>query len=149
LGGGVFSARLFKEVREKRGLAYSIHTGLASGDYAAIFTGSTSTKNERALESLHVIEAEIAKLAVERPTEDELEKAKKYLTGSYALQFDSSSKIASQLIVIQRDGYDPSFLDERNRLIGAVTVDDATRVAKRLFGGQKLLVTIVGRPVGA
>jgi zinc protease len=149
LGGGVFSARLFKEVREKRGLAYSIHTGLASGDYAALFTGSTSTKNERALESLHVIEAEIAKLAVEGPTEDELEKAKKYLTGSYALQFDSSSKIASQLIVIQRDGYDPSFLDERNRLIGAVTVDDATRVAKRLFGGQKLLVTIVGRPVGA
>jgi zinc protease len=149
LGGGVFSARLFKEVREKRGLAYSVHSGLASGDHAAIFTGSTSTKNERALESLHVIETEIAKLAVEGPTEDELEKAKKYLMGSYALQFDSSSKIASQLIVIQRDGYDPSFLDERNRLIGAVTVADAKRVAKRLFADQKLLVTIVGRPVGA
>jgi len=149
LGGGVFSARLFKEVREKRGLAYSVHSGLASGDHAAIFTGSTSTKNERALESLQVIEAEIAKLAAEGPTEDELEKAKKYLMGSYALQFDSSSKIASQLIVIQRDGYDPSFLDERNRRIAAVSVDEAKRVAKRLFADQKLLVTIAGRPVGA
>jgi zinc protease len=148
LGGGVFSARLFKEVREKRGLAYSVHSGLASGDHAAIFAGSTSTKNERALESLKVIEDEIAKLASEGPTADELEKAKKYLIGSYALQFDSSSKIASQLIVIQRDGYDPSYLDERNRLIAAVTVEDARRVAKRLFADQKLLVTIVGRPVG-
>jgi zinc protease len=149
LGGGVFSARLFKEVREKRGLAYSVHSGLASGDHAAIFTGSTSTKNERALESLQVIEAEIAKLSAEGPTEDELEKAKKYLIGSYALQFDSSGKIASQLIGIQRDGYEPSFLDERNRLIAAVTVEDAKRVAKRLFADQKLLVTMVGRPVGA
>jgi zinc protease len=148
LGGGVFSARLFKEVREKRGLAYSVHSGLASGDHAAIFAGSTSTKNERALESLRVIEAEIEKLAADGPTADELEKAKKYLMGSYALQFDSSSKIANQLIVIQRDGYDPSFLDERNRLIAAVTTDDAKRVAKRLFAGQKLLVTIVGRPAG-
>jgi zinc protease len=148
LGGGVFSARLFKEVREKRGLAYSVHSGLASGDHAAIFSGSTSTKNERALESLQVIEEEIAKLAAEGPTDDELEKAKKYLMGSYALQFDSSSKIASQLIAIQRDGYDPLYLDERNRMIAAVTIEDAKRVAKRLFAGQKLLVTIAGRPVG-
>ncbi|HEY8579434.1 MAG TPA: pitrilysin family protein, partial [Beijerinckiaceae bacterium] len=92
LGGGVFSARLFKEVREKRGLAYSVHSQLANHDHAALFTGGTSTKNERAAESLEVIEQEIEKLRAEGPTEEELEKAKKYLIGSYALRFDTSTK---------------------------------------------------------
>jgi len=49
---------------------------------------------------------------------------------------------------IQREGFGPSYLDERNRLIAAVTLEDARRVAKRLFADQKLLVTIAGRPVG-
>ena len=94
LGGGVFSARLFKEVREKRGLAYSVYSQLAALAHSAIFSGGTSTKNERAAESLAVIEAEIDKLASEGPTEEELDKAKKYLIGSYALRFDTSTKIA-------------------------------------------------------
>ena len=148
LGGGVFSARLFKEVREKRGLAYSIHTQLATFDHAALFSGGTSTKNERAAESLSVIEAEIAGMAAEGPTDEELDKAKKYLTGSYALRFDSSLKIASQLVHLQTEGFGVGYLDERNKLIEAVTIDDARRVAKRLFGGKGLLVTVVGRPEG-
>ncbi len=65
LGGGVFSARLFKEVREKRGLAYSVHSQLSAHDHAALFSGGTSTKNERAAESLSVIEEEIAKLVAD------------------------------------------------------------------------------------
>ena len=75
LGGGVFSARLFREVREKRGLAYSVYSQLATFDHAALFSGGTSTKNERAIESLVVIEDEIAKLGADGPTEDELDKA--------------------------------------------------------------------------
>ena len=148
LGGGSFSARLFREVREKRGLAYSVHTQLATYDHAALFTGGTSTKNERAAESLSVIEAEIAAMAAEGPTEDELLKAKKYLTGSYALRFDSSLKIASQLVHLQTEGIGVEYLDERNALIEAVTIDDARRVAKRLLAGKGLLVTVVGRPEG-
>jgi zinc protease len=148
LGGGVFSARLFKEVREKRGLAYSVHTSLANWDHASLFSGGTSTKNERAAESLTVIEEEIAKLAADGPTAEELDKAKKYLTGSYVLRFDTSTKICDHLVHLQTEGYPVEYLDERNGLIEAVTLDDAKRVAARLFDGKKLLVAVAGRPDG-
>ncbi len=148
LGGGVFSARLFREVREKRGLAYSVYSQLASFDHLAIFAGGTSTKNERAAESLSVIEEEITKLADEGPSEDELAKAKKYLIGSYDLRFDTSTKIASQLVQLQLEDFDVTYLDQRNDLIEAVTLEDAKRVAKRLFAGKKLLVAVAGRPEG-
>ena len=148
LGGGVFSARLFREVREKRGLAYSVHSQLMTYDHAALFSGGTSTKNERAGESLSVIEDEIRKLAEDGPTEDELDKARKYLIGSYALRFDTSTKIAGNLAHLQVEGYPVEFLDERNNHIAAVTLEDAKRVARRLFLGKKLLVAAAGRPVG-
>jgi len=148
LGGGVFSARLFREVREKRGLAYSVGSQLQVFDHAAVLSGSTSTKNERAAESLMVIEEQIAELAENGPTEDELIKARKYLTGSYALQFDTSTKIASNLTTLQCAGYPVDYLDKRNDYISAVTLEDARRVAVRLFRGKKLLVAAAGRPVG-
>jgi zinc protease len=148
LGGGVFSARLFREVREKRGLAYSVYSQLYVFDHGAMFYGGTSTKNERAAESMAVIEAEIRSLAEDGPSEEELDKAKKYLIGSYALRFDTSNKIAAQLLQIQTDGHGVDYLDERNRLIAAVTMADAKRAAKRLFGDASLLVTVAGRPEG-
>lgn len=148
LGGGVFSARLFREVREKRGLAYSAYSQLAAFDHGAMFIGSTSTKNERAAESMDVIETEIRTLAEKGPSEDELDKAKKYLIGSYALRFDTSTKIASHLTHLQTDGYDVDFLDERNKLIAAVSMDDAQRAAERLLDKGELLVVVAGRPVG-
>ncbi|HXW71091.1 MAG TPA: pitrilysin family protein [Methylocella sp.] len=148
LGGGIFSARLFREVREKRGLAYSVYSQLQTHDHAALFFGGTSTKNERAAESMAVIESEISNLANIGPTEEELEKAKKYLIGSYALRFDTSTKIAGQLLHLQTDGFDASYLDERNKLIAAVTMEGAKRAAHRLFGDGKLLVVVAGQPVG-
>jgi zinc protease len=148
LGGGIFSARLFREVREKRGLAYSVYSQLSTHDHAAMFSGGTSTKNERAAESMAVIEGEILSLANDGPTEEELDKAKKYLIGSYALRFDTSTKIASQLLHLQTDGFGVEYLDERNKLIVAVTMEDAKRAAKRLFGDGKLLVTVAGQPEG-
>jgi zinc protease len=148
LGGGVFSARLFKEVREKRGLAYSVHSQLASYRHTATFVGGTSTKNERAAESLSVIEEEIGKLAKDGPTADELDKAQKYLIGSYDLRFDTSTKIAGQLVRLQIENLPVTYLDERNALVAAVTLEDAHKVARRLFEGKKLLVAVAGRPVG-
>jgi len=148
LGGGVFTARLFNEVREKRGLAYSVYSHLNEYDKCAMLVGGAATKNERARESLEVIQRQFADLANEGPTEDELDKARKYLTGSYALRFDTSTKIAGQLVNLQLDGFEPSYLDERNGRIDAVTLDDARRVAKRLLGDGELLVSIAGRPQG-
>ncbi len=148
LGGGVFSARLFREVREKRGLAYSVYSQLVAQDHAAMLLGGTSTKNERAAESMQVIAAEIRNLSEVGPSEEELDKAKKYLIGSYALRFDTSTKIAAHLARLQTEGYGVDYLDERNRLIAAVTLEDAKRAAKRLFGDGSLLVAVVGRPQG-
>ena len=148
LGGGIFSARLFREVREKRGLAYSVYSQLIALDHGAMMTGGTSTKNERARESMDVIAAEIRSLAEDGPTEEELDKAKKYLIGSYALRFDTSTKIASQLVHLQLDGYGVEYLDERNARIAAVTMADAKRAATRVFGEGDLLVAVAGRPDG-
>ncbi|MGA3302032.1 MAG: pitrilysin family protein [Methylovirgula sp.] len=148
LGGGIFSARLFREVREKRGLAYSVYSQLVTFDHGAMLSGGTSTKNERAAESMEVIKHEIQSLAEAGPTADELDKAKKFLIGSYALRFDTSTKIAGQLVHLQTEGYDVDFLDERNRLIAAVTMDDAKRAAARLLDKGELLVVVAGRPEG-
>jgi zinc protease len=148
LGGGAFTSRLWQEVREKRGLTYSVFSTLATAEHSPSFIGATSTKNERAAESLNVIEAECARLAAEGPTAEELDKAKKYLVGSYALRFDTSTKIAGHLLQLQREGFDASYLDRRNAEVEAVTLEDARRVAGRLIGDAKLLVAVVGRPDG-
>lgn len=148
LGGGSFTSRLWQEVREKRGLTYSVYSALAVAAHSPTLFGSTSTKNERAGEALRVIEAEFARMEEQGPTAEELDKAKKYLIGSYDLRFDSSTKIAGHLLQLQRDGFGPEHLDRRNAEVEAVTLDDARRVAKRLIGDGALLVTIVGRPEG-
>jgi len=147
LGGGSFSSRLYREIREQRGLAYSIHDTLVWLRHAAMFVGGTATRADRTGETLEIIEREIRRLAEEGPTEEELAKAKAYLKGSYALNLDTSSKIASQLVQIQIDELGIDYMTRRNALIDAVTLADARRVAKRLLGGG-LLVTVVGRPGG-
>jgi len=149
LGGGTgLSSRLFREVREKRGLAYSVSASVVTFDRASYLYGGTTTKNERAHESLKVIQAEIIDMANGNVTEDELEKGKKYLVGSYPLRFDTSAKIAGQLVHMQLDGHGVEWLVERNRRIAAVTMEDACRTARRLFGDGSLSVVMVGRPEG-
>lgn len=147
LGGGTFSSRLYDEVREKRGLAYGVYSYLLPLDHTALVMAGTATSADRAGETLDIIEKEIRRLASDGPTAAELAKAKAYLKGSYALRFDSSSKIASQLLHIQLDDLGIDYINKRNKLIDAVTLDDAKRVAKRLFTGD-FLVTVVGKPKG-
>lgn len=148
LGGGSFSSRLYQEVREKRGLAYSVSSSLLALDRAGLVTGGTSTRNDRAAESLAVIEAELKRMGEGGPTEAELDQAKRYLIGSWALRFETSTQIAANLIRIQLDGYGPDYLDRRNGLIEAVSLADSRRVAARLFGDPKLLVVVAGKPEG-
>ncbi|HEX2216340.1 MAG TPA: pitrilysin family protein, partial [Xanthobacteraceae bacterium] len=103
LGGGSFTSRLYQEVREKRGLAYGVSTYLYPMEHSALFMGWTQVRADRAGESIKIMEAEIQRMAESGPTADELAKAKDYLKGSYALRFDSSTKIAAQLVQIQID----------------------------------------------
>jgi zinc protease len=146
--GSGMTSRLFKEVREKRGLCYSIGTGNAAMVHAAVFSGSTATSNERVGEVLAVIRDQMKLLADEGIAQDELERAKRFLTGSYALQFDTSGKIAGSLCQTQLVSGDISRLDTRNASIDAVSVEDAARTARRLIGNGDMLVTIAGKPVG-
>jgi zinc protease len=148
LGGGAFSSRLYREVREKRGLAYSISSHLAPYDHAGIFLGSVSTRNDRAQQSLSIIVDEIKRLAVEGPSADELAKAKSFLIGSYALRFDTSGKIAGQLLSLQLENLDIGYLDRRRGLIEAVSEQDVRRAATRFLADARLLVLMVGRPDG-
>ena len=148
LGGGSFSSRLYREIREKRGLAYSVYSYLAPFTYAGLFMGNVSTRNDRAAESLAVITEEIRRIAADGPTTEELEKAKNYLVGSYALRFDTSGKIAGQLLEIQLEDLGIDYIDRRNGLVVAVTAEDVRRAAKRFLSDDRLLVTLVGRPLG-
>ncbi len=147
LGGGAFSSRLYQEVREKRGLAYTVYDSLVWLNHSALFLGGTATRADRAGETLDVIEKEIHRLAEEGPTEAEIAKAKAYLNGSFALNLDSSVKIAALLVQLQLDDIGMDYFARRPALIDAVTLEDARRVAKRLLDGG-LLVTVVGRPEG-
>jgi zinc protease len=149
LGGGTgLSSRLFREVREKRGLAYSVSASIVTSDHATYLYGGTTTKNERAKESLDVITQEIRDVGVNGLSEQELEKGKRYLIGAYPLRFDTSTKIAGQLVQIQLDGHGPEWLVERNRQIAAVTMEANQRAGARVFGDGALSVVAVGRPEG-
>lgn len=146
LGGGGFSAKLMEEVREKRGLAYSVYSYLQPYQHASILTGSVATKNESMKESLDIIRAELAKMAEKGPSAEDLDAAKKYLTGSYALRFDTNSKIASQLLGLLEEGFGPEYIEDRNKMIEDITLEDVKRVAKRLLSSDGLIITVVGKP---
>jgi zinc protease len=147
LGGGSFSARLYREVREKRGLAYGVSSSLLWLNHTAVLIGGTATRSDATAEAIGVIEHEFKRFAAEGPTEDELAKAKTYLKGAYALGFDTSSKIAGQLVQIQLDNLGIDYINRRSAMIDAVTLADAKRVAKRLLD-QGLLMAVVGKPKG-
>ncbi len=148
LGGGGFNSRLTEEVREKRGLAYSVYSYLSPYQNAAVYVGNVATENKSMVRSLEVIEDELKRMAETGPSAEELKNAKQYLTGSYPLRFDTSSKIANQLLWIQIEELGQSYIDKRNEKIDEVTLEDIRRVAKRLLKADGLIVTIVGKPEG-
>jgi zinc protease len=148
LGGGSFTSRLYQEVREKRGLAYGVNTSLIPMRSASMFFGGVATKNEAVGQSLDVVRAELKRIATDGPSEKELADTKAYLTGSFALRFDTNANIANQLLWMNVEGLGRGYVDTRNARIEAVSIDDVRRVAKRLFEGRDLMVTVVGRPKG-
>ena len=143
LGGGTFTSWLFQEVREARGLAYGVGSYLASYDHASILAASTATRADAAAESISVIEAEMRRMVEEGPTEEELQKAKDYVKGAYAIQnLSSSLSIASTLVGIQLDDLGIDYIEEREALIDAVTLEDVRAIARELLSAEPTIVTV-------
>ncbi|WP_312015125.1 pitrilysin family protein [Bradyrhizobium lablabi] len=144
LGGGGLSSRLYKEVREKRGLAYSVYQALLWMEHSALFIGNTGTRADRAGETVDAIGKEVRRIAEDGPTQTELDEAKSYLKGSQMLALDTSSKLAQAMLQYQVDKLPIDYIEKRNAIVDAVTLEDAKRVAKKLWG-DGLLTVIVGR----
>ena len=148
LGGGGQQSRLFTEVRERRGLVYSISSSLRTWKRASLVGISTASANEKVADTIRVVRAELARIRTEGVTEQELVDSKTYLTGALPVSLDSSSSIAGLLHSLQVDGLPRDQLEKRPKLIAAVTGEDVRRMARRLLRDDALTVVVVGKPVG-
>jgi zinc protease len=110
--------------------------------------GMLQTSNEKAGEALKLIRDVMAKMVAEGPTQQELDEAKTYLTGSYALRFSSNNAIANVLVGLQQQDLPITYVDTRNSNIEAVTLEQVKAQARRLLHPDRLIVTIVGKPEG-
>ena len=143
LGGGTFSSRLFEEVREKRGLAYNVGSSLVNNEHSNGLIISTATRADRAAETLDIIRAEVKRMAEEGPTAEELEAAKRYVVGAYAINnLNSSSAIASTLVELQVDDLGIDYINRRAGMINAVTLDEAKAAAKRLLSSEPAVMVV-------
>ncbi|MCA3303437.1 MAG: insulinase family protein [Roseomonas sp.] len=147
-GGGGFSSRLTESVRVKRGLTYGIGVGLDTGFGGGVLVGSVASDNGKIAEALAVTRDEWARMAADGPNDAEMAEAIAFLTGSLALQFTDSRRIANTLIAMQRNGRPIDWLDGRSDRLRAINRDDAARMARRLLKPEALSVTVAGRPVG-
>lgn len=147
LGGGQAS-RLYREVREKRGLAYAVSARLSVLDGAALVSARLSTRNARAGESLEIVRAQWRRIAERGITADELRDARSYVKGAFPLRFDSGRRIAGMLVGIQLAGLGLDYVGRRAELFDRVTLEDANRVARKLFRADDLTVVVVGDPAG-
>jgi len=143
LGGGMAS-RLFQEVREQRGLAYSVYSYRAAFDDSGFLAVYAGTAPERLQETLDVVETELAKLVADGLPAAELDAAKGHLTGSIAMSLETS---ASRMRRLGRselvEGEIPT-LDEVIARIDGVTPDDTRRVIDRVFAGAQRTLAVVG-----
>ncbi|TGQ73279.1 insulinase family protein [Mesorhizobium sp. M00.F.Ca.ET.186.01.1.1] len=150
LGGGTFTSRLFQEVREKRGLAYSVNSSLVNHDHADALIVTTGTRSDRAAETLGIVRDVVKQLAEDGPTEAELAATKKYLIGAYAINnLDSSSAIATTLVELQLDDLGIDYMQRRTGYINAVTLDQVKAAARKLLSTEPAILVIGPALAGA
>jgi len=148
LGGGGFGSILMQEIREKRGLTYGVGTYLVPKDHAELLIGRVASSNETIAEAIALVRQIWERVARGELTAEELDAAKRYLTGAYPLRFDGNGNIARILVGMQLDRMPASYVNERNALVEAVTLDDLRRVARRLLDPEGLHFVVVGQPEG-
>jgi len=146
LGGGGFVSRLTNEVREKRGLSYSVYSYFASGLHAGAFTVGLQTRPDQAAQAVQVSRDVIARFVAEGPTEAELRAAKDNLIGGFALRIDSNKKLLGNVANIAWNDLPLDYLDQWTKKVEALTVADVrTAMAKKLQPERMVTVVVGGK----
>jgi zinc protease len=143
LGGGGFVSRLMKEVREKRGYAYSVYSYFAPRVLAGPFQIGLQTKREQVQDALKVVDEVLTKFLAAGPTAQELSAAKKNLIDGQALRIDSNAKLLGYLSLIGFYGLPLDYLDQFPQKIAAVTRDDVKAAFQRHVNPENLVTVIV------
>ena len=147
LAGG-FGSRLTEEIREKRGLVYGVYAYLLPLDHAPLIRGGLATQNARVAESIALVRQEWRRLSESGPTEEEVSDARAHLLGTFALGLTDSDGVARILLSMRESELGIDYLDRRDALYDAVTLDDLKRVAAKLYDADALSVVVVGQPEG-
>jgi zinc protease len=146
LGGGGFASRLMNEVREKKGLAYSVSSYFIPLKQPGVFEIGLQTKKEQADEALKLVRNTLADFIAKGPTEKELRAAKLNIIGGFPLRIDSNRKILEYLSVIGFYDLPLTYLDDFTRNINKVTVVQIRDAFTRHVDPQAMATVIVGAP---
>ena len=147
--GGGFAARLFSNVRSKKGLAYAVRGAIDSNyDYPGTFNVWMTTKTETTAAGIDALRVEIGDLSKAPLTDAEVQRAKETILNSFIFNYDSKAKILGQQMVYAYFGFPADYLAQYRSRIEKVTTDDVTRVAKKYIHENQLAILVVGPPKG-
>ena len=147
LGGGGFVSRLTHEVREKRGLSYSVYSHFSPGLHAGAFTIGMQTRPDQTAQAVQVSREVLENFVGQGPTEVELKAAKDNLVGGFALRIDSNRKLLDNIANIAWNGLPLNYLDTWTRQVERVTVADVKAAfARKLQPGRLVVVTVGAVP---
>ncbi len=144
LGGGGFVSRLTAEVREKRGLSYSVYSYFNPGLHAGAFSLGLQTRPDQAAQALQVAREVLAKFVREGPTEAELQAAKNNLIGGFGLRIDSNRKLLDNIANIAWNGLPLSYLDTWTQQVDKLTVADIKAAFARKLQPEKMATVVLG-----
>jgi zinc protease len=146
LGGGGFTSRLTEEVREKRGLTYSVYSHFSPGLHAGAFTVGLQTRPDQAQQALDLVREVLAKFVADGPTEKELQAAKDNLIGGFALRLDSNGKLLGNVANIAWNGLPLDYLDRWTERVDRLTVADVRAAFARKVQPATMATVVLGAP---
>jgi zinc protease len=144
LGGGGFVSRLTTEVREKRGLSYSVYSYFSPGLHAGAFMVGLQTRPDQAEQALQVSREVVARFVAEGPTPQELKAAKDNLIGGFALRIDSNRKLLDNVANIAWNNLPLDYLDSWTRQVEKVTAADVRAAFARKLQPERMVTVVVG-----
>ena len=144
LGGGGFTARLTHEVREKRGLTYSVYSGFSPGSHAGAFTMGLQTRPDQAAQAVQVAKDVLVKFVADGPTELELQAAKDNLIGGFALRIDSNRKLLDNVANIAWNKLPLNYLDTWTQQMAKVTTAQIKAAFQRKLQPERMVTVVLG-----